>query len=102
MNSIPFTQYLLPDGRTRPITIERPKEILDIAEGIIKEGVYFEAEMLRTGEVSLTAEYDDEEGEQETLAINICENGPGIGDIVDILVKEARRVLDETKSKKEQ
>lgn len=52
MFSIPFTQYRIPDGTKRSISIERPQNIYDKAMEIISAGYWFEAEELRTGEVN--------------------------------------------------
>lgn len=82
---IPFTQYLRPHGRPREIQIERPLEIEQRAQDLIKRGVRFEAEQLTTGEVSLTAHYNDED-----IAIEICENGPEVPPAVDRLVQSVK------------
>jgi len=79
--SIEFTQYLRPDGRKEKITIDRPEHVELIAREFIKAGGRFEAEVLSTGEVSLTAHYDDED-----VAIEICANGPAVEPAVDRLV----------------
>lgn len=84
---IPFTQYVLPDGRQRSISIERPANVADLATRFIERGGRFEAEVLTTNEVSLTA-VKDVDGEPEDIAIRICANGPGIEDAVDSLVRE--------------
>lgn len=83
---IPFTQYLRPAGRTRVVRIDRPAEVEATAHRLIDAGVRFEAEVLTTGEVSLTAE--DRDGEQ--LAIEVVPNGPGVSEAVDRLVAAAR------------
>lgn len=71
---IPFTQYIRPDGREGSISIERPEAIEMMARTIIEKDGYFEAEVLTTKQISLTAETEDEEGEIKLLAIELCEN----------------------------
>lgn len=81
--SIPFTQYLMPDGRIRQIAIDRPKDICDKALDIIKAGYRFEAEMLRTGEISLTIFCIADE---EDVDIEVIPNGPEVPLAVDRLI----------------
>lgn len=81
---IPFTQYLLPNGRRRQINIDRPAPVEAEARKLIEAGVDFEVEILVTGVVSLTASY-----EEEDIAIELTRNGPEMDDAVDRLVKEA-------------
>jgi hypothetical protein len=90
---IRFTQYLQPDGRPQSIEIERPAAVEKLAEAIIAVGVRLEAEVLGTGKVSLTAELDDEEGETETLAIEVVSNGPTVVAAVDRLIRSAHERL---------
>lgn len=82
-NTIPFTQYLLPDGRKRDIAIARPKEICDKAMDIIKAGHRFEAEVLMTGEVSVTI-FHIAEGEDRD--IEVVPNGPEVPLAVDRMI----------------
>jgi hypothetical protein len=88
--SIKFTQFLMPDGRRTPVTIDRPDEIEALAEEVIKGGGSFEIEVLSTGVVSITCE---DHGREETLAHELCENGPPVPAAVDRVVREAARVL---------
>jgi len=89
---IPFTQYLLPNGRRRDEAIERPPEIEALAQQFIASGGRYECEILTTGHVSLTAvkTIDENEGPQD-VEIIICANGPGIKEKVDELVKRSIR-----------
>ena len=87
--SIPFTQYLLPNGRKRPITIERPAAIEAQAQALLGRGCVFEVEVLRTGEISLEALGPESDGDRETLSVEIVENGPEVPDAVDRLVVTA-------------
>jgi hypothetical protein len=80
---IPFTQYLLPDGRKRDVTIVRPKEIYDKAMDIVKAGHRFEAEVLTTGMVSLTI-FNLQK--QEDVAIKVVSNGPEVQEAIDRMI----------------
>jgi hypothetical protein len=84
MMSIPFTQYLLPNGRQRPMTIDMPEDVEKKAHALIERGCHFDIEILRTEEVSMTCECGD-----EMLACEICENGPQIKEAVRDLVEDA-------------
>lgn len=86
MTGIPFTQYLLPDGRTRPQWIDRPPEIETLAAKFIAAGGRYECEMLTTGEVSFTAVLDDDD---PPIAIEVCDNGVDVPAKVDQLVRHS-------------
>lgn len=84
--SIQFTQFLRPNGRTTPITIDRPPAIEARADTLYARGYRFEAEVLTTGHVSLTV-VDRAEGVD--LEIEVVPNGPKIPEAVDLLVNRA-------------
>jgi hypothetical protein len=87
--SIPFTQYLRPDGRRRDEAIDRSAEVEALADKFIAAGGRYECEVLTTGHVSLTAAYDVN-GEQQDIAIKVFTQRPGlIGEKVDELVRES-------------
>ena len=86
---IRFTQYLMPDGRTRDQWVKRPDEIELLAAQLEAQGCRFECEILRTGHVSLTCSREECDGETDVLAIEVCENGPGVLWAVDRLVHTA-------------
>lgn len=67
--SVPFVQFILPDARKKHIWVDVPSHIEEKAYKIIENGWRFEAEILRTGEVSLTVT-----SEEADEAIEICEN----------------------------
>lgn len=105
--SIPFMQYLRssywrhswrqPYGRTRPISVDRPKDIEDMGHVILAQGATFGIEVLTTGELYMTCEIPDEEEEEgiRLLANALCENVPGLsGAAVDELVRRAYEVLE--------
>lgn len=86
---IPFTQYLMPDGRKTAVTIDRPQPISDLAHCIIAKGFRFECEMLsdyRT--VSLTISNDDDDHE-----IEVCSNGPDVPARIDAMVTRFAKKL---------
>jgi len=93
MSEIEFTQFLRPDGRTRPARIERPAKITTLATAILAAGGRFEIEELREGTVSMTVEHPDYEDEQGPVAIELCENGPAVLDAVDKLIRDAHGLL---------
>lgn len=82
--AILFTQFLRPDGRQKPVEIDRPAEVEELARVLIAAGCEFHVEELRTLEISMSCEYGE-----ETLAQRVCRNGPPVLDNVDALVKEA-------------
>ena len=81
---VTFTQYLLPEGRRKEIQIVRSAEIEALAHSFIEAGGKYEAEILRTGEVSLTAHMDGQD-----IKMVLCANGPEIPQAVDRLVRES-------------
>ncbi len=80
--SIEFTQYLMPDGAQKKIHIARPEAIETKAREIMSKGFRFEAEMLTTGEISLTIS----DGEED-LDIEVVSNGPDVPVAVDRMVE---------------
>lgn len=82
--SIPFTQYKRPHGRVEHISIARSTEVEELAERFMKAGGCYEAEVLTTGDVSITAVYRDTDVE-----IEICENGPKVPEAVDAVVRRS-------------
>jgi hypothetical protein len=85
---IPFTQYLLPDGHTRPMEIDMPSDVEAAAKELLEKGCNFDAEILTTGEVSVTCELDE-----ELLSIAVCENDRSIFDAVEEIIRQATAVL---------
>lgn len=83
MIEIPFTQYLLPHGREKAIFINRDDLVGQRAGELIEDGLRFESEILRSGEVSLTI-HDPET--DEDIAIEITQNGPDVPKAVDRLI----------------
>jgi len=84
---IPFTQYLLPNGRQRPVEIEVDSATAAVAHKILALGRYrFECEMLRTGEVSLTT-FDTKE--EVNIVIEVCPNGSEVPEAVNKMINAA-------------
>jgi len=83
MITVPFTQYVRPNGRTRPIEIDVPDEVGEKALKVIERGGKFEAECI-DGDISLTCHYEDED-----IAIELCRNGPEVPKAVETLIENA-------------
>lgn len=84
--SIPFTQYLRPDGRKRQVEIDMEPETETLARKFIDAGGWFEVEELSTGHASLTAcAYVNDE--PQDIDIEVVPNGPAVPDAVDRLVR---------------
>jgi len=90
---IPFTQFLMPDGRQRPMIIDRPDDVGEKAKQLLESGCRLEIEMLQTGQISMTVERDQSDGEIDLLAQEICSNGPSVPIAVDKLINEAATPL---------
>lgn len=88
---INFTQYVMPHGFKKPLTIDRPSEIGVLAEAITMLKTHrFECEVLRTGEVSFTC-FDIEA--EEDIMIVVCPNGISVPPAVDKMIRESYRLL---------
>lgn len=85
-DEIPFTQYLLPDGRKRQTSIEVAPEVANKARSIIRCGLSFECELLITGQASFTIT-DPEEGDVD---IRVIPNGPGVREAIEEMVRDFR------------
>lgn len=83
-----FTQFLRPHGKQISVTIAASAEIYALAMQLISSGYRFEAEELSTGEVSFECCTPDGE---DSLAIEICANGPPVVQAVEQLVRTAAR-----------
>ena len=88
--SVPFTQYLRPDGRKRAVTIDVPEEVEKIALDFIESGGRYECEELSTGIVSLTAVKHGDD-----MAIQLCRNGPEVPSAVERLIMRSKRFIHE-------
>ena len=87
MPDIPFTQYLMPNGRKSAVTIDRPDDVASIARKIIDRGYRFECEVLSTGHASFTVVGPNDDGDDDDLDIAIAMDGPQVPNTVDKLIK---------------
>lgn len=94
---IPFTQFLMPFGEKRPQWIDRPADIEEKAKAVIAAGGRFEMEMLRTGEASFEV-VREVDGETESIAAEVCSNGPDVIATVDKLVSDAHARLTQVRA----
>lgn len=92
---VPFTQFLMPDGRRKQVFFDCKPEQDSKVMSLIEAYVSFEAEVLQTGEVSLTVEFEMPDGENETLAHEICPNGPEVETAVEKLINNAHQRFQE-------
>lgn len=90
--SIPFTQFLMPDGRRTKVTIKRSHEIEEMAHKIIATGYSFEIEMCSDYK---TISMEIINSKERVLAGELCPNGPtqggrlGVPESVDKMVRDA-------------
>lgn len=84
---IPFTQFLMPDGRQSQQWIKRPRNISVMAEKLLQRGCNFEIEMLSTGEISMEVMHGE-----KSVAHEICANGPAVPIAVDAMIERAYKV----------
>lgn len=68
-------QFLMPDGRRRDTSTKLPMACRPAVEEMQKAGCRFEAEMLTTGEISVTIS-NPKEGED--IDISLTPNGPEV------------------------
>ena len=84
MPELIFTQYLRPLGRTQPIKIPISPEQDAVAEVALKAGYRFEAEILTTGQVSLTIT-----GKNTDVYIEIVQNN-----VAEVTIAVAKLLSD--------
>jgi len=90
MHLIPFTQFVLPDGKRKQIEFETEnKEVADLAHALIEKGVKFEIEILTTGLINVEAMFND-----ECIADGLCANGPPVVETVEKMVRRASEVIN--------
>ena len=88
--TIPFTQYLRPNGRKQQVEWDGTDEQEKLASEFIARGGWYECEELSTGHASLTACFivDDE---PQDIAIEVVMNGPAVVDAVDRLIRKSAK-----------
>jgi len=84
--SIPFTQFLRPDGRRKDVTIDMPADVEAQAHELIEAGYRFEIEELTTGEIFMTCTTGKDD---DPYFNDLCDNGPGVRASVADLVARA-------------
>lgn len=89
---IAFTQYLRPDGKRRIITITVPRAVAEKAAKMMELGYHLEAEILTTGQVSLSVA-----GKNCDVAVEVVANDEHVPPAVNKLISMFR--FDEAKRK---
>ena len=85
MHKIPFTQYLLPNGRSRQIDLfTNDEEIFTKSKLIQNAGFRFECEYLTTKELSVTIL---DVRKERDVAIEICGKGTFVVDHLEKLIR---------------
>lgn len=80
---IELTQFHLPNGRQEKIQTDISKDFEDAYNFMLSQNCKLEAEVLRTGEVSITITNSDED-----LMIEVVPNGPEVQTAIKKLLKE--------------
>jgi len=83
MADVYVTQYLLPHGKTRRMVTSVPDDLADTIQIIKDVGAVLEAEILTTGEVSVTIT----SGEWGDYDIAVVPNGPQVPAAVEQLIR---------------
>jgi hypothetical protein len=87
MGEIPFTQYFMPDGHQKPMSVKVEDAVSAFAQSLIAKGYRFECEMLSDYQtISLTVVNPED---TQDIAIVLCQNGPEVIPSVSKLVKDA-------------
>lgn len=81
---IPFTQYLMPNGEPKDVSIVSTPNVLEKAQLIIDAGFCFECEML-ADYTTISFSVSDELADYSTY---VCENGPQVPLTVDRMILE--------------
>lgn len=80
--AVSFTQYMRPDGRAKPASVDVPAACAADVAATQEAGLAPEAEVLANGLVSFTL-YDPET--QSDVVCEVCENGPAVKDALQQL-----------------
>ena len=86
-NTVPFTQYLRPNGARREVWIERPAPVIEAANVLLAKGFTFECEELSD---CVTVSLTISDGEQD-VAMECVPNGPQVPDAVDRLILKFKK-----------
>lgn len=90
---IPFTQYLMPLGRTMTNKISRPADIEALAQKFIEAGGRYEIEMLSVGLISLTAAAIVNGEDTDVVGPLLCQNNEEVPLAVDELVHKSQAFI---------
>lgn len=82
--SIPFTQFMLPNGRRVQVSVDRSSEVEEKAQKLISEGFAFEVEILRNGVVNMDCNRGN-----VILGQELATNDTDVPEKVDRLVNKA-------------
>lgn len=88
--SIPFTQFVAPNGRRQHAAIDMPEEVEEKARKVIAAGGMFTVEVLGTGIVSFACEFEDED-----IARELSQNDEMVVEKVKDLVDTSFAVLQQ-------
>ena len=92
--TVPFTQYIPPNGHREQVEIDRPEEIEAIACRFIASGGRYECEILTTRQVSFTAAKKIR-GEWQDIAIAVGKNEQGeIMQLVDQVIRQSEQYIE--------
>lgn len=89
--SIPFTQYMMPNGRRVQVLCDSDSDTEKAAKVLVDAGCHFDIEMLMNGVISMTCEKEDDSGETVVLGHELCSNGPDVPIHVKLLVSQATK-----------
>lgn len=92
MKYIPFTEYVLPDGRMRITPVIYPDELDSVYQELKSSGCRFEMEWLRTGHCSLTIDKGYEFAD-EPIAFDVCKQITS--DVITRLLSDAHHALQQ-------
>lgn len=84
MPEIPFVQYMRPDGRAVPRSIEMKGDVCLLAGLLMDAGYRFEAEVLSDGTVSLTIH---DSAKEEDVDIELVRNPEGVKASVEKMIR---------------
>lgn len=83
-SEVKMTQYLRPDGATRPLYADVGEEVVELADGMS-----LSCEQLSTGEIAIYARFQSEPEEDEIMDLAV--NGPGDRSPANVLAALIRR-----------
>lgn len=90
--NVPVTQYLRPHGEKRECKAPVTPEFKSLADRFVAAGGKYEAEVLTTGQVSLSAAFTVE-GEMQDIAIEICPNNESIHTAFEKVIQASQRYV---------